>query len=171
MKKSIFFCFVLLILLAQNISSQELGGLYTDRNAGFTMSMPRGWRTVDFNLGYLSIVGPEYSGITPNIGFGEDEYAGSVSEYIDALVSYFSLIFSNFRLLDRSNFRTNAGVVGESITYQGSMGAVTVRQKVYVFPNRRGNAVMVITATAPVTGGERFDTIFDASVRTFNWTR
>jgi len=171
MKKIIIFCFILIVLFVQNISSQELGDLYTERVARFTMSMPMGWQTADLNMKYLNIIGPEVGGFIPNIGFSDEDFSGSVSEYIDAITGFMPQMFSDFRIINRTSFSTEAGLNGESVTYQGTRGTITIRQKMYIIPNRRRNSVMEITATAPVTGGERYDAIFDTSVRTFNWTR
>jgi len=171
MKKLVICCFVLLALFVQNASSQQLGDLYTERTGGFSMSMPRGWQTANFNQKYLMIMGPEVNGLTPNIGFGDEEFSGTITSHVDAVLGYIPLLFSDFSQINRSSFTTNAGVTGESVTYLVTMGSIRVRQKMYVFPNRRGNAVMVITCTAPVSGGERFDAVFDASVKTFTWTR
>ena len=169
MKRIILAFCVLTVLFIQNISGQEMGDLYRERE--FTMSMPSGWQTADVGLGYLQINGPQSGAFAPNIAFRDEAYSGPVSDYIDMIMISYQRLFSNFRLLERSTFRTNIGVAGEYITYQGSMGTGNVRQKMYVFPNRRGNAIMVITCTVPVTGGERYDSVFDTSIRTFNWTR
>ncbi|MCL2764114.1 MAG: hypothetical protein FWD40_02385 [Treponema sp.] len=169
MKKNVIFCFILLVLFIHNINAQQLGELYSDRT--FSMSMPRGWQTMDFNQKYLSIVGPVDGGLTPNIGFADEDYSGAISGYIDAALALFPLIFSDFTLLARSGFTTNSGITGESITYRATMGSIQVRQKMYAFPNRDGTSVLIISCTAPLTNGERYDPIFDASVKTFNWTR
>ena len=169
MKKTIFITCILTVLFIQSISAQELGDLYTQR--GFTMSMPRGWQTADVGVGYLQINGPQSGVFPPNIAFRDEDYSGPVSDYIDMMVGAFPRHISNFRLLERSTFRTNSGVSGEFIIYQGTMGTGSVRQKMYVFPNRRGNAIMVITCTSPINANERYDAIFDAAVRTFSWTR
>ena len=169
MKRIIFVCCVLTVFFIQSISAQELGELYRERE--FTMSMPGGWQTVDIGLGYLQINGPQAGTFAPNIAFRDEAYSGPVSDYIDMIMISYQRLFTNFRLLERSTFRTNIGVAGEYITYQGTMGTGNVRQKMYVLPNRRGTAIMVITCTAPAVGGERYDQIFDASIRTFNWTR
>jgi len=171
MKKSILISLILLALFVQNASSQQLGSLYTERTGGFTMSMPQGWQTADFNQKYLMIMGPEVNGLTPNIGFGDEEYAGTISSFTDQYLSYLPLLFSDFNQVSRGRFTTNAGVNGECVTYLVTMGSIRVRQKIYVFPNRRGTAVMVIACTAPVAGGDRYDAIFDASVKTFVWTK
>ena len=94
MKKTTFVCFILLILFIQNIHSQELGDLYTEENAGFTMSKPQGWQTVDIGMRYLSIIGPLDNDITPNIGFVNDDYSGGERYDIifDASVRTFSWV-------------------------------------------------------------------------------
>ena len=171
MKKSLILFCILTVLFAKTIYSQQLGDLYTERNAGFTMSMPLGWQTIDFNQKYLMIMGPEDGGLSPNIGFGDEAYNGSISAYIDIVIPLVQQLFSDFTLVERSSFTTNAGVTGEYVTYFATMGAIRVRQKLYVFPNRRGTAVMAITGTAPGNSGSRYDAVFDASVKTFNWTR
>jgi hypothetical protein len=171
MKKILVICCLLVLIFTQNIFSQTLGELYTEHNAGFTVSMPTGWQVIDVGLKYLSILGPLDGGFTPNIGFNDEEFSGSISEYIDILMGVILLFSTEFRLLDRSSFRTDAGVIGECVTYLLTIGQIQVRQRVYVFPNRNRTAVMSITGTAPVIVGEKYDAIFDASVRTFNWTR
>ena len=171
MKKISIVCFLLVFLFAQNISSQTLGELYIENNTGFTMSMPSGWQTTDTGLKYLSILGPLDGGFTPNIGFADEEFSGSVSEYIDAIMNILHLFSTEFILLERSNFRTDSGITGESIKYLLTLGQIQVRQKMYIVPNRNRTLIMGITGTAPVIGGERYDAIFDASARTFNWTR
>ncbi|MCL2444092.1 MAG: hypothetical protein FWD13_11615 [Treponema sp.] len=170
MKKTMILCCILTVIFVLNISAQQLGDIYTERSAGFTMAMPAGWQTQNFNQKYLSIVGPQDRGLTPNIGFADEDYSGPTSGYIDAALGLFPVIFSDFTLLNRSTFTTDSGIVGETITYRCTMGSIQVRQKMYVFPNRRGTSVMIISCTAPSVNGERYDPIFDASVKTFNWT-
>ena len=58
MKKAMILCCILAVIFVLNISAQQLGDIYTERSAGFSMSMPAGWQTQDFNQKYLSIVGP-----------------------------------------------------------------------------------------------------------------
>jgi hypothetical protein len=169
MKKSfVFFC-ILTVLFVKTVSSQQLGELYTERN--FSISMPLGWQTVNNNQQYLMIMGPEINGFTPNISFATESHSGSISDYTNDILNMYPQFFSGFTLINRSSFTTDAELTGESITFLGTFNNIRVRQKLYVFPNRRRTTVMIITCTAPASGGERYDSIFDASVKTFNWTR
>jgi len=168
MKKSILVCFVLIILFAQNVSSQQLGDTYTDKSGVFSISMPRGWQTIDVGMKYQGIAGPAEGGITPNMSFIDEAFSGAVSAYIDAALVQLPLIFQGFTLLNRNSFRTNAGITGESMTYIMTMGTVRMRVKQYVLPNRNGTMVMVISCGAPVNA-ERYDAFYDSVARTFNW--
>ncbi|MCL2185837.1 MAG: hypothetical protein FWB86_08315 [Treponema sp.] len=172
MKRKLILSLILIIIFVQNINSQQnfsLGDLYTETS--FTMSMPAGWRTVDFNQKYLMIIGQEVGGLTPNIGFGDEAYAGTISDYINILIDSFPIYFTDFVLVNRSNITTNAGITGERITYQATMGQIRIRQIMYVLPNKQKTAVMCISCTAPINSGETLDAVFEASVKTFLWLK
>jgi len=172
MKKTFVICCLLAVLFVQNINSQTLGELYTENDGGFTMSMPRGWQTVDANQKYLMIIGPLENGYTPNIGFGDDAaYSGAISAYIDEVLLFLGQFYSDFKVINRGNFSANSGLLGECATFLGSMGEINVRQKMYIFPSTNRSGIMVITCTAPQVNGERYDAIFDECVKTFRWTR
>jgi len=165
MKKSFIVCFVLIALFIQNISGQELGDLYTTRF--FSISVPRGWQSIDIGMDFLQINGPSGGAFPPNMNFYNVDYSGSVSDYVNVIMDSAPKNFSNFRILNRSAFSTTAGVTGEKVTYQGTMGTRSIRQIMYVFPNRRGTGIIEITGAVPISEGERLDATFDASVRTF----
>jgi len=171
MKKTLVICCLLATLFIQNIYSQTLGDLYTERKAGFTMSMPRDWQTMDANQKYLMIAGPVENGFTPNIGFADDTFSGSLSEYIDALTSVLGQFYTGLTVINKNNFSTSSGLRGEYVIIRGRLGEVSVRQKIYVFPNTSEGGVIAITGTAPIVNGEKYDSIFDESVKTFKWTR
>ena len=168
-RKFIILCCVFTLLFVQNVSSQQLGGLYRERNAGFTMSMPNGWETIDMKAKYLMITGPNDNGMYANIGFNDEEYWEPLSDYFDVILLHLPRNFSNFRLVNRSNFVKNDGVVGEYITYTFTERSVQFRQRIYVFPNNRKTRFIIITCTAHGTNAEKYDAIFDVSVGTFVW--
>jgi len=171
MKRTLIICCFLAVVLIQNISSQTLGDVYTEKNAEFSISMPRGWQTMDLNQKYLVVVGQTENGFTPNITFADEEYSGPISDYIDAVISILATFYADFNVLNRANFATDSGLQGGYITLQGRLNDVSVRQRMYTFPNREKTKVIVITGTAPLNNGERFDPTFNESVKTFKWTR
>jgi len=171
MKRIAVICCLFTVLFVQNIYSQTLGDLYTERTAGFTMSMPRDWQVTDINQKYYAILGQTENGFTPNITFADDTYSGSLSEYIDEMISMLGLFYADLTVIGRGSFSTSAGLRGDYAVIQGRLGEVGIRQKIYLFPNVSGDSIIAITGTAPLVNGERFDAVFDESVRTFKWTR
>jgi hypothetical protein len=167
MKKVFVICCLLAVLFIQNINSQTLGDLYTERD--FTMSMPRGWQTADLGHVYPVIVGPAEGGFTPSIVFGNDAYSGEISDYLDAAILMLQEDLPGFRLINRADFTTTSGLRGGSITYQISMNGISMRQKTYVLSNKGGTETMLITCTSPLTNAGNYERIFDECVKTFNW--
>ena len=171
MKKTLVICCLFAVLFIQKINSQTLGDLYIERTAGFIMFMPSGWQTMDFNQKYLMIIGPLENGFTPNIGFADDTFSGSLSDYRDDVLLILGQFYSDLTVISKGSFSTNSGLQGEYTVIQGRMGEVNIRQKIFLFPNTSGAGIMVITGTAPAANGEKFDPIFDECVKTFRWAR
>jgi len=171
MKRAIVICCLLTVLFVQNINSQTLGELYTERTAGFTMSMPLGWQAMDMGQKYYMVIGQTENGFTPNIGFADDAFSGSPSEYIDAVLSMLGMFYTDLTIIGKGSFTTSSSLRGEYAVIQGRLGEVGIRQKMFIFPDTSGGRIIVITCTAPLVNGERFDAVFDESVRTFKWTR
>ncbi|MCL2293806.1 MAG: hypothetical protein FWC36_02920 [Spirochaetes bacterium] len=155
----------------QNPNPEILGELFVERNAGFSMFMPKGWEARDMNQKYLMIIGPTENDFTSNINFADEQYSGPISDFVDAVIGMLAQFYLNFQVLQRGDFATNTGLQGEYITILGQVNEIRVRQRIYVIPNKSGTAVMGITATTTPINGEKFDVIFDESVRTFHWAR
>jgi hypothetical protein len=51
------------------------------------------------------------------------------------------------------------------------MNEIQVRQRFYFIQNTKGTAIMVISGTAPFFSGDKYDTLFDECVKTFDWTK
>jgi hypothetical protein len=54
---------------AQGYNSEIHGELYTEKDAGFSMYIPKGWEIKDMYQKYLMAMGPIDNGFTPNIVF------------------------------------------------------------------------------------------------------
>ena len=170
MKKTVFFYCIFAIILIQNTNGQQLGEKYTDTNGFFNISMPNGWEIYEFE-NELVIIGPQDAGVTPNMGFGIDDYTGSASGYNNLLINEFSNYFSNFNLINRSVFRTNAGINGEYFTFSCTEGNLRLRMRMYAIPNKSGIIMAAVACAAPEAGGEKYDAVFDACIKTFNWIK
>jgi len=171
MKKTVLFCFILAVFFIQNAGAQELGGLYTEKKAGFTMSMPKDWQIMDLNQPFLMIIGPEDSGVNPNIGFGREDYKGSISEYIDVLIKLLPAYMSNFSYISRGSIKTTSKLDGEYFIFSCSEGELNIRMIMYVIQNKKKNAILLVTCAMPLNGEEKYDALYDACVKTLKWTK
>jgi hypothetical protein len=178
--KNSFASFCLLIVLfincvtavsAQNTNNEILGEHYVEKNVGFSMYIPKNWELIDFNQKYLVARGPAVNNYSPNITFGDEQYSGPISDYINAVLSYVSQIYADFEILQKGNFITNSGLQGEYVTFHGRINEIIVRQRLYVIPNSSRTVVMGITGTAGIVHGDMYDSLFDECVKTFDWTK
>jgi len=108
MKKSLLICLILTILFALNIGAQELGGSYSTRL--FSISIPRGWQTVDIGMDFFQVNGPLSGAFPPNMNFYNVDYSGSISDYVSVIMESAPKNFSNFRILNRAAFSTSAAI-------------------------------------------------------------
>jgi hypothetical protein len=99
------------------------------------------------------------------------DFGGKVSELLDASILELENVFSNFKLLERSQLITTSGIKGEYVLYQGSIGDINVRQMTHILPNKRNTAMIIVYCTAPLQSGAKYDDIFIDCVKTFEWTK
>jgi hypothetical protein len=156
---------------AKNINPDDFGIHFIEANAGFSMYVPKDWEIVDAGQKYKMLMGATENNFSPNINFGDEQFTGKVSDYIDACLELFPKIFADFELLEKTDFTTNNGVQGGHITTQGRLNDIQVRQRIYFIPNKRNTAIMGITCTVSPAMGTKYDAIFDDCVETFEWNK
>ena len=155
----------------QNINREILGEIYIEKNAGFTMYIPKGWQIRDYSLKYSAIVEPLRRDFTININLADERYSGAISEYIIAGVGYLSKLYTEFEVSESKKVKTNSGLNGEYIILQGRINKINVRQKSYFIQNKKATDIMVITCTVPHDVGDKYDAVFDECVKTFTWAK
>jgi hypothetical protein len=170
---SLMVCFLLIGCATQNIkqdiNTDDFGIHFVEKNGGFSMYAPKEWETVDYNQKYMMLIGARENDFSPNINFSDENFSGKVSEYVDACLQLFPQIFADFELLDRAEFTTNNGVQGERITTYGQLNEIQIRQRIYLIPNKRNTAIIGITCTVSPLMGTKYDNVFDACAKTFEW--
>jgi hypothetical protein len=180
MKKILFALFALTICFfpgcaTQNnqpsINTDDFGIHFIEKEAGFSMYAPKNWETVDANQKYKMLMGAVENNFSPNINFGDEQFTGKVSDYVEACLELFPQIFADFEVVERIDFQTNNGIQGECMTTQARLNDIHVRQRVYFIPNKRSTAIMVITCTVSPFIGTKYDDVFDSCVKTFEWNK
>jgi hypothetical protein len=154
----------------QGFNSKIHGELFVEKSAGFSMYIPQGWGTIDLNQKYLVVVGPREDNFSPNIVFGDEQYAGSVSEYVDKIIAQISKIY-DAEVIENEVFITNTGLQGRYAKWSARMNETHARQIGYFIKNKSGTAIMVIACSVASAGGTKYDELFEECVKTFNWTK
>jgi hypothetical protein len=159
---------VVSLLFAGTVNAQEAGEHFIEEQGGFEIYGPKGWTVVDAGLQHRTFMGPVDNHFSPNLNFSNEEYDGTIDAFIDALLDFLPQLLSNFNVIERGDFTTTGGLTGVRCTTHANMNQVAVRQRMYLFLNDNGR-IMVIIATSNQSDGEKYDTLFDESVRTFKW--
>ena len=155
----------------QGFNSEVHGELYIEKNAGFSMYIPKGWVIKDLGQKYLAVIGPIDNDFAPNIVFVDEQYSGSISEYVDASIFHLLNFYADPEIIENEKFITNTGLQGRYITLSGRLNEFHARQRYYVIQNKKRTAIMGIIGSAAFASGERYDALFDECVVTFNWTK
>lgn len=133
--------------------------------AEFTFDPPSGWEKKDVGLKHPAFMGPTQNNFRANINVVQEEFSGSLDNYIDHSLKNLRKIFSGFRQLTMEPFTTTSGVEGFRIASESKIGNISVRQIFYVFG--KGNNKYVVTCSqAP--GGDN-DDLFDKTLKTWRF--
>ncbi|MDR2864184.1 MAG: hypothetical protein LBV68_01055 [Spirochaetaceae bacterium] len=154
-----------------SINTDDFGIHFIEKDAGFSMYAPKNWGTVDANQKYKMLMGAAENNFSPNINFGDEQFSGKISDYLEACLELFPQIFADFEVLERFDFQTNSGLQGECVTTQARLNDIHVRQRIYIIPNKKNTAIMDITCTVSPSMGTKYDDVFDNCVKTFEWTK
>jgi hypothetical protein len=145
--------------------SQNAGTYRTD---AFAVSYPTGWTVMDIpGLEYKVIYGKSDDGFAPNIVFGDENYNSSLKEYVNLSIENTKLVTRNYRLLSRSAFKTDAGLMGErTVSLSDTADGTTLRQLCYYFGGSHSIKYLLVCSSS-LNSIQQYDNIFDVIVRTF----
>jgi hypothetical protein len=152
--------------------SQNLDERHFENTGGYSICPPKSWQFTEVGLKYPVIIGEQQNNFTPNITFVDETVSDvSVTDYIDAVIPMYETLMADVELIHRTDFTTNSNIHGECIIMRARLNAIEVRQTMYAFLKDNKQVIVFITCTAPVGEGEAYDTIFEESVKTFDWIK
>ena len=135
---------------------------------GFRYTIPRGWqvRSLPSITQYKVCVGPAANGFAPNINVLTESFHGPLPEYVRRALDYAASKLSEFKKVSQGPFKTTAGMAGIRAVTTSHQRDRDIRQVFYFFPGK-GNVKYVVTASALAADGEKLDSAFDGSLKTF----
>ena len=158
--------FGLLFFCANLLFAQTTPRVF-ERGGNFSYRPPANWTVTEFpGLMYRVVFGPSEGGFTANINFVTETFDGNLNNYVDANLSQLPVFFYQYRLLERGEFITNSGNVGERVVVSNVQNGNALRQIFYFFQLSRNNFI-VITCSVLDIASSRLVPIFDESIKTF----
>jgi hypothetical protein len=137
-----------------------------EKAGGFSYDPPPGWETADFpGMKYKISRGTPQNGFTPNINVVDEQFSGSLSDYVDLNVENIKKVFQGSNIIKREDIQTEDAQPGVKLVVQDQQMGKRLRQTFYFFSN--GSRKYVATCSAPADGGEALDTLFETSMKTF----
>lgn len=171
--KFVVFCFLLFIITG---CSQDDRRTYIPPGGEFSYVPPEQWILRDFpGYKYKFAFGQPSEGFAPNINVA-DEYAPvTLDDYVAGNLRVMPQMYektggNNFRVLSQAEFTTDSKQRGVRVITESEMNGKKMRQSFYFFDGGGGKK-FVATCTVLAEGGESYDRLFDASMKTFKTSR
>ena len=137
-----------------------------EESGGFSYDPPSGWQIVEFpGLKYRISHGPVENGFAPNINVVDEEFSGTLAAYIDGNLKNMEKILIKFKVLSRVNLRTHDNEAAVKIITENEQQGRMLRQTFFFIGSE--NRKYVVTCSTIADGGNKFDTIFLESLKTF----
>jgi hypothetical protein len=158
---------VCFLWLAVNAAYAAVGDRHFEQAGAFSLQAPRGWQFRDYpGMKYQIAHGPVTDSFSPNINVVDEAYGGTFKSYVDASANALARAFVEFTLLTREAFVTANGLRGERLITTARQQKYLLRQTYYIFPGANGR-FLVVTCSTLAAGGEKLDTVFEESLKTF----
>jgi hypothetical protein len=120
-------------------------------------------------LKYRISHGPRENEFSPNINVVDEAFSGTLGTYVDANLQNMEKLFVNLKVLTREDFRTQDNEAAVKVVTENEQQGRMLRQTFFFIGS--GNRKYVVTCTALADGGDKFDTAFAESVKTFRMHR
>jgi hypothetical protein len=136
----------------------------------FSFVPPQDWEVRNVRGGkYKAAVGPAAAGFAPNINILDESFSGSLDAYVTLNLATLQKGFKKFRLVQQEDFKTMAGEQGSRVVTECEQNGTALRQTFYFFS--KGDTKFVVTCTTLAEGGDKLDSVFETSMKTFRFDK
>ena len=138
---------------------------------GFSFCAPAGWEFKDFpGMKFKVAMGPKSGSFSPNVNTVDEAYKASLDSYAEESIRALKTAFQQFKLIKREKFLTNSKILGEKIVTNSLQSNKLLRQTFYIFLGSKGK-FLVFTCSCLAENGEKLDTVFEESLKTFDYIK
>lgn len=132
------------------------------------LTAPPGWVTQDHpsKQGKVLIAPMKQDGFAPSINLLEDQYAGSLEQFVDLNVATLRECTQAFRQLKREPFQTDGGVNGIKLTCSSVTGRAQLHFCCYLF-DWTADSKRVFTCSSLASQAKTMEPVFDGILKTY----
>jgi len=164
---TLLFC----LLFCSNVSAQNNDSKYIPEDKMFSYSIPSGWVLREMpGRKYKVAVTQPVNGFAPNINIVDEVSSSDLNSYVDGNLQILTQLHEkfrhNFKILSRSVFTTMYAQSGVRVITESDQGASSIRQTFFFFDGKDGRK-LIVTCTVLAIGGEKYDPVFEKSLKTF----
>ena len=143
------------------------GTRVVEPEGGFSYTAPAGWRVMTFpGLKYKIASAAPVKGFAPNINVVDQQYHGSIQDYVRMNLAGIRKQFIQFKYMGQSPFTTSGGLKGVKMVIQSKQANRLLRQEFFLLPGK-GDRKYVVTFSVLAGEGSRYDSLVASAVRTF----
>lgn len=147
-------------------TSQLLGERVTFEDGGFSIQPPKNWDMKDIGIKYDAFLDSTRTDFYANIDFIQENYSGSLDDYVDANIVTMKRTIDNFKIVKQSYFTTLSGLKGTKLIATNKQLSLQLQQMFYIFELDKDTKI-VITCSDLQTKADTTDAIFEESASTF----
>ncbi|MDR2034990.1 MAG: hypothetical protein LBP89_10280 [Helicobacteraceae bacterium] len=137
-----------------------------EKSGGFAICPPIRWEAKPVGgFKYNFLMQKPQEGFAANINFADEEYNGSLKEYVDLSLDVLKKMIEDVKIVDRAAFSAK-NVKGERIVAQSVQYSFDITQTVYVFDMEKSKK-MIVTCTGLTSLAKTTQKICDDSLKTF----
>lgn len=153
-------------------NAQDKCNTYSEPSIGITFCVPQKWIIKKEDKSYANVFGEPRNGFTPSINVQLASFDRPLSEYVDGATEYLVKTkvegtVSEIKIKSRSEFAAEAK--GLKIVFEVKADGLNIKTIQYYFKGL-GNAVIIVTATLPLSDADGLEELVDSALKTFKVT-
>jgi len=160
------------LVYIENISAAGKKDKYIEKSGNFSISIPEEWEVITVKgLKYSILRGKFINNFAPTINFSDDTFNGQFDDYIESVHEELEKIFGeNIEYILQSEFVTSKGLIGRILVITTFQQEMLIQQSFFCFP-AKNDRMLIITCTNLASEFEKYNILFNETVKTFEWTR
>jgi len=168
----IFIAGILFFICIGNISAAGNKDKYIEKAGGFSIAVPERWEAVTVKgLKYKVLRGPFVNNFSPTINFNDENFDGRFDDYMKTVNKKLNDLYGkNVEYILQSDFVTSKGLAGRLIVITTFQNETLIQQSFFCFPSK-DNRILLITCTNLANEFDKYNKLFNDTVKTFEWIK